>query len=79
VPNPFRMPVGCRFEPRCPYAFEPCHDHEPPLQAPSGDQSQGVACWLHVPEAQRPGRAVAPASPPAPSEPVVTVESGSRQ
>ena len=23
VPNPFRMPPGCKFEPRCPYAWEP--------------------------------------------------------
>jgi oligopeptide/dipeptide ABC transporter ATP-binding protein len=47
VPNPFRMPKGCRFQPRCPYAFEPCRDFEPPLdqQGPG----RAVACWLHTP------------------------------
>jgi oligopeptide transport system ATP-binding protein len=47
VPNPFRMPKGCRFEPRCPYAFEPCHDNEPPLVESDGKRQ--VACWLHQP------------------------------
>jgi oligopeptide/dipeptide ABC transporter ATP-binding protein len=46
VPNPFMMPAGCRFAPRCPYAFDPCRDHEPPLDdLGSGDRR--VACWLH--------------------------------
>ncbi|MFI5260965.1 MAG: ABC transporter ATP-binding protein [Candidatus Limnocylindrales bacterium] len=68
VPNPFRMPAGCRFQPRCPYAFEPCHDFEPPLAAP--EHGQRVACWLHVPEAQRPGPgAPKVVPPPAPTPP----------
>jgi len=46
VPNPFRMPVGCRFAPRCPYAFDPCRDHEPPLDE-HGRPERRVACWLH--------------------------------
>ncbi|MGC8633472.1 MAG: ABC transporter ATP-binding protein [Candidatus Limnocylindrales bacterium] len=47
VPNPFMMPSGCRFAPRCPYAFDPCRDHEPPLDdLGSGDRR--VACWLHT-------------------------------
>ena len=54
VPNPFRMPQGCRFEPRCPYAFEPCKAFEPDLlEIGAGCE---VACWLHVPEVQRPTR-----------------------
>jgi oligopeptide/dipeptide ABC transporter ATP-binding protein len=24
VPNPFRMPPGCKFQPRCPYAWDRC-------------------------------------------------------
>ncbi|HEX5466446.1 MAG TPA: ABC transporter ATP-binding protein [Candidatus Limnocylindrales bacterium] len=46
VPNPFRMPVGCRFNPRCPYAFEPCAGHEPPLDQTGPDRA--VACWLYT-------------------------------
>ncbi|TAM73244.1 MAG: ABC transporter ATP-binding protein [Chloroflexota bacterium] len=46
VPNPFRMPVGCRFNPRCPYAFEPCADYEPPLDQVGPDRS--AACWLYT-------------------------------
>jgi oligopeptide transport system ATP-binding protein len=48
VPNPFRMPVGCRFHPRCPYAFDPCPDNEPPLDAERGNPERQVACWLHT-------------------------------
>jgi oligopeptide/dipeptide ABC transporter ATP-binding protein len=36
VPNPFRMPPGCKFEPRCPYAWELCKQKEPDLVAVPG-------------------------------------------
>ena len=52
VPNPFRMPEGCRFEPRCPYAFEPCKPFEPALR--DAGAGREVACWLQVPQAERP-------------------------
>jgi oligopeptide/dipeptide ABC transporter ATP-binding protein len=42
VPDPARPPVGCRFRPRCPHAFERCTD-EPPLL---GAGSRAAACWL---------------------------------
>jgi oligopeptide/dipeptide ABC transporter ATP-binding protein len=45
VPNPFNMPAGCNFAPRCPRRFEPCGTHDPRL----GDDDGGgrrVACWL---------------------------------
>ena len=30
VPNPFNMPAGCNFAPRCPYRFEtPAIEHDP--------------------------------------------------
>jgi oligopeptide/dipeptide ABC transporter ATP-binding protein len=45
VPNPFRLPKGCRFEPRCPYSFEPCKPNEPPLESIGADRK--VRCWLH--------------------------------
>jgi peptide/nickel transport system ATP-binding protein len=44
VPDPARPPSGCRFHPRCPYAFDPCPTEEPPLLAVAGRRT--VACWL---------------------------------
>jgi oligopeptide/dipeptide ABC transporter ATP-binding protein len=44
VPNPFNMPEGCNFAPRCPYRFEACDEHDPRLK-PLGDRQ--VACWKH--------------------------------
>ena len=29
VPNPFNMPVGCNFAPRCPYRFDACGTLDP--------------------------------------------------
>jgi oligopeptide/dipeptide ABC transporter ATP-binding protein len=49
VPNPFRMPVGCRFAPRCPYRFEPCDPYEPPLEPADRHGDRRVACCLHTP------------------------------
>jgi oligopeptide/dipeptide ABC transporter ATP-binding protein len=31
VPDIFNLPAGCKFVTRCPYAFQPCPDIEPPL------------------------------------------------
>jgi oligopeptide/dipeptide ABC transporter ATP-binding protein len=36
---------GCRFEPRCPAAFEPCRDHAPALVEVDGAGS--ARCWLY--------------------------------
>ncbi|GAB6877508.1 ABC transporter ATP-binding protein [Thermaerobacter litoralis] len=44
VPNPARLPTGCRFHPRCPYAIDICRQQEPVL-APAGE-GRWVACWL---------------------------------
>jgi oligopeptide/dipeptide ABC transporter ATP-binding protein len=43
VPNPFNMPKGCNFAPRCPYAFEPCATLDPRIEEGEGP---AVACWL---------------------------------
>ncbi|MGI9015787.1 MAG: ABC transporter ATP-binding protein [Euzebya sp.] len=43
VPSPFDWPSGCRFAPRCDYAFERCVTDMPPL-LPVAQQSS--ACWL---------------------------------
>ena len=44
VPDPARPPEGCRFHPRCPYAFDRCRTEEPPLVALEGGRN--AACWL---------------------------------
>ncbi|HEU4672772.1 MAG TPA: ABC transporter ATP-binding protein [Candidatus Limnocylindrales bacterium] len=46
VPNPFNMPEGCNFEPRCPYAFAPCTVHDPRIEDANPPD---VACWLYTP------------------------------
>jgi oligopeptide/dipeptide ABC transporter ATP-binding protein len=47
VPDPSRPPSGCRFHPRCPYAFERCPVEEPPLMDLAPGRS--AACWLQSP------------------------------
>ena len=56
VPDPARPPAGCRFHPRCPYAFDRCRSESPPLVEIR--QGRSVACWLHSPggEERRPSR-----------------------
>jgi oligopeptide/dipeptide ABC transporter ATP-binding protein len=47
VPNPLEFPQGCKFNPRCPYAFDKCRVEEPPpFDLGNGHQA---ACWL-IPE-----------------------------
>jgi peptide/nickel transport system ATP-binding protein/oligopeptide transport system ATP-binding protein len=43
VPSPLDWPEGCRFEPRCDYAFPKCGEEHPPLFQVGNQQS---ACWL---------------------------------
>ena len=47
IPDPAHPPVGCRFHPRCPYAFERCRHEVPDLIHTPDDRA--VACWLHAP------------------------------
>lgn len=43
VPNPFDMPPGCSFAPRCTYAQEQCRENPPELtETPDG---RSVRCW----------------------------------
>lgn len=53
VPDPARPPSGCRFHPRCAYAFDRCSADVPPL-VPLGE-GRTAACWLH-PEGSTPAR-----------------------
>jgi oligopeptide/dipeptide ABC transporter ATP-binding protein len=46
-PDLTALPRGCRFRPRCPYAFEACIEHPPPLPLPDGGHAR---CWLDDPE-----------------------------
>jgi oligopeptide/dipeptide ABC transporter ATP-binding protein len=49
VPNPFRMPKGCKFQPRCPYAWDRCRESDPELEALPGDDVK-ARCYLHTSE-----------------------------
>jgi oligopeptide/dipeptide ABC transporter ATP-binding protein len=44
TPDAAHIPSGCRFHPRCPYAFDRCRVEEPPLFDVGGGQA--AACWL---------------------------------
>jgi len=45
VPDPFEVPAGCGFEPRCPHAMEICRSESPGLAVVSPGHS--AACWLY--------------------------------
>ncbi len=45
VPDPFDVPAGCGFEPRCPHAMEICKTKVPPLKEVAPGHT--VACWLY--------------------------------
>jgi peptide/nickel transport system ATP-binding protein len=86
TPDAAHVPQGCRFHPRCPYAFDRCRVEEPPLFDVGAEQQ--AACWLaeggkslpvlpahHLGEVVQPGIAAPPASvaadlAPAPSSSV---------
>jgi len=45
VPDPFEVPEGCGFEPRCPRAMEACKTRAPALREVSSGHA--AACWLY--------------------------------
>ncbi|MCK4394868.1 ABC transporter ATP-binding protein [Candidatus Bipolaricaulota bacterium] len=45
VPDPFEVPEGCGFEPRCPQAMEICKTKIPPLKEVASCHL--AACWLY--------------------------------
>ncbi len=47
VPNPFRMPSGCKFQPRCPYQWDRCLEEPELIQLDGRDRFS--RCWLHTP------------------------------
>lgn len=44
-PSPINPPPGCRFNPRCPYAFDKCRKEEPQLT--EVEPGHLVACHMH--------------------------------
>ena len=47
VPAATAWPEGCRFHPRCPYAWDRCRAEEPPLLDAGGEPgTHAVRCWL---------------------------------
>jgi peptide/nickel transport system ATP-binding protein len=51
-PSLINLPEGCKFRPRCPYAFEKCTE-EPELISHVDDRSHLDRCWLTVADKQR--------------------------
>ncbi len=45
VPSLANLPKGCRFQARCPHAFDKCRAVEPTLKDVGKDHK--AACWLH--------------------------------
>jgi len=45
VPDPYNLPPGCVFGPRCPYAMEICGQEEPPVF--EVEPGHWAKCWLY--------------------------------
>lgn len=45
VPGLLSLPSGCKFNDRCPHAFDPCFREEPDLLVP--EKEHPVRCWLY--------------------------------
>jgi peptide/nickel transport system ATP-binding protein len=47
TPDAARIPIGCRFHPRCPVATDACKDTDPQLRVPEGSEAEHrAACIL---------------------------------
>jgi len=55
VPPATAWPSGCRFHPRCPYAWDKCRTEEPPLLE-TGTAGHRARCWLVAEPARRTAR-----------------------
>lgn len=51
VPSISDFPTGCRFHPRCPYAFGTCKELAPAMATTAYEDQ--AACWLHDAETMR--------------------------
>ena len=52
VPPATAWPTGCRFHPRCPFAWDKCRTEEPPLLE-TGTAGHSARCWLVSEPARR--------------------------
>ena len=59
VPHASAWPSGCRFRPRCPYAWSRCEE-EPPLAPVGSDDTPRARCWLAAEPERRRGSGFAP-------------------
>ena len=59
VPAATAWPQGCRFHPRCPYAWDKCVAEEPPLLDAGADHT--ARCWLVTHPERRQMRGTSPA------------------
>ncbi len=50
VPDALSFPPGCRFHPRCRYAFAPCSQIVPPLERPAGNGPARLAACHYTRE-----------------------------
>jgi oligopeptide/dipeptide ABC transporter ATP-binding protein len=51
-PSLISLPAGCKFRPRCPYAFDKCTE-EPELRSRVDEHAHLDRCWLSVPDKRR--------------------------
>jgi oligopeptide/dipeptide ABC transporter ATP-binding protein len=58
---------GCRFQPRCPLAFEPCAARPPELLAVG--PGHWARCWLHATATHGANRPASPGVPASPGDP----------
>jgi peptide/nickel transport system ATP-binding protein len=65
TPDAAHVPAGCRFNPRCPSAFDRCRAEEPPLI--DVGNGQATACWLAEGGRRLPPIEVAPVVQPPPA------------
>jgi oligopeptide/dipeptide ABC transporter ATP-binding protein len=49
VPDPLELPIGCRFQARCPHAFEACRVVDPGMLPADGSPAHLAACHLYDP------------------------------
>jgi len=52
-PSLVNPPPGCPFHPRCPYAFDRCHEETPPLRPVNMSPTHVSSCWLPTDPAGR--------------------------